>query len=120
MGARWQGDAVRSWYAGFFEECASTVRVGLAACQLAAQASSSTAESHARQAAAPNAVAAPVQGPGLRGLRYSGYPRLPRQQNVLARLRHRAVRGRYDQDRPVHLSAPRPVSTGTALSAALG
>jgi len=40
MGARWQGDAVRSWYAGFLEVCASTVRVGLAAYQLAAQASS--------------------------------------------------------------------------------
>jgi hypothetical protein len=28
---------------------------------------------------------------------------LPRQQNVLARLRHRAVRRRHDQDRAVHL-----------------
>src|ERR1700733_11321600 len=28
---------------------------------------------------------------------------LARQQNVLARLRHRAVRGRYHQNRPVHL-----------------
>src|SRR3989449_899535 len=32
---------------------------------------------------------------------------LPRQQNVLPRLRHRPVDGRDDQDRPVHLRRPR-------------
>src|ERR1041384_5888132 len=32
---------------------------------------------------------------------------LPRQQNVLPRLRHRPVHGRDDQDRPVHLRRPR-------------
>src|SRR2546429_305182 len=32
---------------------------------------------------------------------------LPRQQNVLPRLRHRPVDGRDDQDRPVHLCRPR-------------
>src|SRR5712691_9651778 len=32
---------------------------------------------------------------------------LPRQQNMLPRLRHRPVDGRDDQDRPVHLRCPR-------------
>src|SRR5690606_23205043 len=33
-------------------------------------------------------------------------PSLPRQKNVLPRLRHRAVRRRHNQDRPVHLRRP--------------
>ncbi len=36
-----------------------------------------------------------------------GNPNLPRQQNVLARLRHRPVNRRHHQDRPVHLRRPR-------------
>src|SRR5207248_185913 len=35
-----------------------------------------------------------------------GHPHLPRQQNVLARLRHRPVRRRHHQNRPVHLRRP--------------
>ena len=36
-----------------------------------------------------------------------GHPHLARQQDVLARLRHRAVGRRHHQDRPVHLRRPR-------------
>ena len=35
-----------------------------------------------------------------------GHPHLARQQNVLARLRHRPVGRRHHQDRPVHLRRP--------------
>ncbi len=35
------------------------------------------------------------------------HPHLPRQQDVLPRLRHRPVRRRYHQDRPVHLRRTR-------------
>src|SRR5262249_32657249 len=35
------------------------------------------------------------------------HPHLPRQQYVLPALRHRAIRGRHRQDRPVHLRRPR-------------
>src|SRR6266571_4456816 len=35
------------------------------------------------------------------------HPHLPRQQNVLPRLRHRPVRRRHHQDRPVHLRRTR-------------
>src|SRR5579884_1257893 len=34
------------------------------------------------------------------------HPDLPRQQNVLPRLRHRPVRRRYHQNRPIHLRRP--------------
>src|SRR5881628_401885 len=36
-----------------------------------------------------------------------GHPHLPRQQNVLSRLRHRPVRRRHHQYRPIHLRRPR-------------
>ena len=36
-----------------------------------------------------------------------GHAHLARQQDVLARLRHRAVGGRHDQDRAVHLRRTR-------------
>ncbi len=39
----------------------------------------------------------------FRATTHARHAHLPRQQNVLARLRHRPVRRRHHQDRPVHL-----------------